>query len=36
MLQFDKNGNVTLYPHKVRFHWYDEEIHENWALPNKD
>jgi hypothetical protein len=36
MLQFDENGNVTLYPHKVRFNWYDEEIQENWALPNKD
>lgn len=36
MLQFDKNGNVTLYPHKVRFYWHDEEIQENWALPTKE
>lgn len=36
MLQFDKNGNVTLFPRKVRYQWTGSEIEENWALPNED
>ena len=35
MLQFDKNGKASLYPHKIKY-TRDNDTHEQWALPNKE
>ena len=35
MIQFDSNGNASLYPHKVNYTHGDETV-EKWALPSKE